>query len=181
MRGDLFIRSMLVNYGVPYQILSPLMRILSLFVAAVLLCSCSSRQAQTGQTSDSAAEVNTPLTSFSQDITSSVKSLELRPSGTTLVPVTLHNPGPAVWASAGRYPVNISYKWFDGEKMLPIEGERTFLAHPIKPGDSADAQVKIVAPPSGSDLVVKITLVQEGVQWFMIAGAKPLELPVTLR
>jgi hypothetical protein len=130
-------------------------------------------------TSDS-AEVNTPFTSFSQDIRSSTKSLDLQPGETIFLPVTIRNTSSSLWSSIGRFPVLISYKWYEQGKILPIEGERTAFPGTLKPGEWISLPVKIVAPSTGHNLVVRVTLVQEGVQWFMNAGAKPLELPVTL-
>jgi hypothetical protein len=128
-----------------------------------------------------ASEVNAPLPSYSEDIRSSVKLLTLRRAERTLVPLTLRNTGPAHWSTAGRDPITISYKWFDRGRMLPIEGERTLLPGMLKPGESVDVNVNVVAPGTTGDLVLKISLVQEGVVWFMNAGAKPLELPVTIQ
>jgi hypothetical protein len=147
---------------------------------AVALCSCGARSPQTEQTSPATetAEVNSPFTSFTQDIQTSVKSLKLRPAEQTFVSVTLRNTSSVLWASAGKDPVDFSYKWFDRGKMLPIEGERTALPKPLRPGESLTVPVKVVAPETTGELLLKITLVQEGVEWFMTAGAKPLELQV---
>ena len=74
------------------------------------------------------------------------------------------SPALSKW-SLRRYPITVSYKWFDGGKILPVEGERTFYpAHQAK-NEYANVNIKVVAPASGKDLVLKITLVQEGVQW----------------
>ena len=159
----------------------PSMAILPFLSLTFLLCSCGSRQPQAETSAVSATEVNEPFASFSEDLQSSVKSLEFRPGQSMVVPVTLRNTGSTTWASAGKYPVTISYKWFDRGKQLPIEGERTLFPRAVKPGESVDVPVKVTAPQSGTDLVVKICLVQEGVAWFLSAGAKPLEIPVTVR
>ncbi|MGH9666522.1 MAG: hypothetical protein ACRD9L_19010 [Bryobacteraceae bacterium] len=98
-----------------------------------------------------------------------------------LVPVTVRNTSQVPLSSTGRYPVTLSYKWFDNGAMLPMEGERTVLPAAIKPNDAVPLRMKVVAPGAGRTLTLKISLVQEGVQWFMFAGAKPLELPVTLQ
>jgi hypothetical protein len=124
--------------------------------------------------------MDAPLKTFSQEITSSVKSLRLKPSESTEVPVIIRNTGQEPLATAGRYPITVSYKWFVGEKMLPIEGERTALSGVLKSNESANVNVKVVAPPSGKSLTLKITLVQEGVAWFLSAGARTLDIPVTL-
>jgi hypothetical protein len=125
-------------------------------------------------------EMNAPLRVFSQEITSSVKSLRLKPSETIELPVTIRNVGNEPLASAGKYPVDISYKWFERGKMLPIEGERTGLPALLQPNESVTAKVKVVAPPAGKSLILKVTLVQEGVEWFMTAGAQSLNVPATL-
>jgi hypothetical protein len=125
--------------------------------------------------------VTAPLTSFSEDIQTAVKSLALRPGERTLVPVTLRNTGPSPWLPFGRNPITISYKWFDNGNVLPIEGERTLLPQALKPGDSTDVEVKVVAPDKAGNFVLKITLVEEGLAWFLTGDAKPLELPVTIQ
>jgi hypothetical protein len=148
---------------------------------AICLCGCSSTRTGSVSDADDRLTVDTPFTKFSQDLQTAVKTIDITAGGTTHVPVVFHNTGAVTWASSGKYPVTISYKWFDSGQMLPMEGERTLLPHPVRPGESVSIQVKVVAPPSGKDLVVKISLVQEAVSWFMMAGAKALELPATLR
>jgi hypothetical protein len=160
-------------------------RLVATTVVALALCACSSRQPQAESASaessspKEASPLDAPLPSFSQDIQSTVKSLSLKRGEKTLVPITIHNTEPTILATIGKDPITISYKWFDHGKMLPIEGERTGLPV-LKPGESVDVKANVVAPDTPGDMVLKITLVQEGVTWFMTAGAKSLELPVTV-
>jgi len=77
--------------------------------------------------------------------------------------------------------VVVSYKWFDHGVMLPIEGDRTLLPGKVPAGGSVNVTVKGTAPQTGQQLVLKITLVQEGVAWFLTKGAPPLEIPVELK
>jgi hypothetical protein len=127
------------------------------------------------------SEINQPLSSFEQEITSTVNRMRMQPSAIVQLPVTVKNIGGETWVSKGSAPVNVSYKWFQNGMMLPIEGERTFLPRSIGPGESVPVQVKVAAPAHGDNLVLKVTLVQEGVAWFMIKGGKSLEIPVDLR
>jgi hypothetical protein len=152
-------------------------------VPLVLLWSCGSKQAEKEQDASVMAtgQINAALPSYSEDIQSSVKSLDLRIGEITQVPVTLKNTGPAVWASGGKAPINLSYRWFDNGKRLPIEGERTILPAPLPPGQSVNLQAKVMAPPSAGHFTLKIGLVQEGVTWFIDSGAQPLELPADVR
>jgi len=156
--------------------------VLPTIISAVLLWSCSSKQPEKEQATSATAtgEINAALPSYSEDIQSSVKSLDLRTGETTQVPVTLKNTGPALWASAGKAPITLSSRWFDNQKMLAIEGERTLLPAPLPPGQSVNLQARAVAPPSAGHFFLKISLVQEGVTWFFEAGAQPLVLPVTV-
>ena len=119
-----------------------------------------------------------PLTTFNQQITSATRELTVSPGGRFEVPVTITNPTYEAWSSSGRYPVNVSYKWFDNGVMLPIEGDRTILPTRVPPGGTITLTVKGTAPQTGQKLLIKITLVQEAVDWFMFKGAPSLEIPV---
>lgn len=81
----------------------------------------------------------------------------------------------------GRCPVNVSYKWLDGAaKLLPIEGERTPLPGPVPAGHAVNVDVRVIAPGQPGQFALRITLVQEGVAWFMMKSDTFLELPVTV-
>lgn len=121
------------------------------------------------------------LTNFSQEITSSVHNLSASPGETLTIPVTVKNTGNHRLSTAGKFPVTLSYKWFDGGTMLAIEGERTILPRPLNPGDQTSFAAKVVAPPGGHNLTLKLTLVQEGVAWFMASGGTPLEIQVKIK
>ena len=117
---------------------------------------------------------------FADEITSRVARLSLKPMQVVNLPVTIRNVSGAAWSSAGKEPILVSYKWFENKKMLPIEGERTGLPGIVRPGDTVWLSVRIVAPAAGRNLMVKVTLVWEGVAWFMSNGAQTLDIPVEL-
>lgn len=127
---------------------------------------------------ESSAVLNTPLTSFAQEITSSDAGIRPKAGQPFVLNVTVRNPGEQTWANSGQAPVNLSYKWFLDGQMLPIEGERTVLPQPVAPGESLPVQMKVVAPGKSGKLLLHVSLVQEGVAWFMFKGGKPLELAV---
>jgi hypothetical protein len=62
-----------------------------------------------------------------------------------------------------------------------MEGERTPLPGKVLPGSSVQLIVKGIVPQSAHNLVLKVTLVQEGVAWFFEVGAPMLEIPVQLK
>jgi uncharacterized membrane protein len=134
-----------------------------------------------GPAGNSRSGMQQPLTSFHQSLKSQVSTLSLHTSEETKVPVQIENPGTETWVSAGRYPVTISYKWYKGAEMLPIEGERTMLPAVVEPKQSVHADVRVVAPTDPGDYSVRISLVQEGVAWFMTKSSSHLELRATVR
>jgi hypothetical protein len=125
--------------------------------------------------------VQRPLTVFRQSLTSSISRLDLRPAQEIWLPIQIENPGPEAWASRGRYPVVISYKWFKNGLMLPIEGDRTALPGPLRPGQTTEADVRVTAPNDPGNFILRVTLVQEMVAWFMFSSNTLLELPVVVQ
>ena len=127
-----------------------------------------------------ALELNQPLFSFNQKITSSTHlPLRMQPSQTMWIPVVIQNTGRQPWVSRGKAPVDVSYKWFKDGKMLPIEGERTMLPQPVAAGTSLPLDIRVVAPQASGHLSLSITLVQEGVAWFLPSGGE-LTVPVNI-
>jgi hypothetical protein len=126
------------------------------------------------------AGMNQPLTSFNQLIQSSVSNLSVSANEKFDLPLRIENPGADTWVSAGSVPVNVSYKWFLNGKMLPIEGERTALPKPLGPKASADLTAHVVAPAQPGKYELRVTLVQEGVTWFMTKSNTYLALPVAV-
>jgi Ig-like domain-containing protein len=108
-----------------------------------------------------------PLASFRQVITSSTDKVEMKAGSETRLPLRIENPTTETWISAGKYPITISYKWYKGEEMLPIEGERTVFPAPLGPNQAVNVDVRLVAPQQPGEYTVRFTLVQEAVAWFM--------------
>ena len=125
--------------------------------------------------------LNQPLSSLNQVIQSSAHDLSVAANEKFELPVRIENPGTETWVSAGSAPVNASYKWFLDGKMLPIEGERTPLPKPISPKTSQEMTVHVVAPGQAGKYELRVTLVQEGVTWFMTKSNTYLALPVSVR
>lgn len=125
--------------------------------------------------------VDAPLANFSERITSPVQNLRAQRGETIMLPVRIMNPTNEQWISWGRYPVNLSYKWFESGRMLNVEGERTLLPRHVKPGEEVSMDAKVEVPKEGTNLTLKISLVQEGVAWFFIRGAMTLDIPVKLQ
>lgn len=125
--------------------------------------------------------LSSPLSTFDQRIQSSVHDLAVAANEKFDLPVRIENPGIETWTSVGSAPVNVSYKWFQDKKILPIEGDRTPLPKPIDPKASADMILHIVAPNQAGKYELRVTLVQEGVAWFMTKSNNYLALSVSVR
>ena len=121
-----------------------------------------------------------PLASFRQVLTSSTTKLTLNPSEETRIPLRIENPGTETWVGIGKYPVTASYKWFLKGNMLPIEGERTVFPGAIGPHKAANVDVRVVAPDKAGTYELRLTLVQEGVAWFMLKSNTYLGLPAVV-
>lgn len=122
-----------------------------------------------------------PFTRFAEQITSPIKSLALHPGQAISIPVTIKDTSDEFWVSAGKYPVTLSYRWLAGGQMLSIEGARTLLPRPVSPGETISFDAHVVAPQQGKSLALRLSLVQEGVAWFVTRGAAPLDIPAELK
>ena len=120
------------------------------------------------------------FSSYNQLVQSPATKLSVSANEKFDVPVRIENPGTDTWVSAGSAPVNVSYKWFLEAKMLPIEGERTPLPKPIGPKMSLELPVHVVAPSQPGKYELRVTLVQEGVTWFMTKSNTYLAIPVAV-
>jgi glycosyltransferase involved in cell wall biosynthesis len=88
------------------------------------------------------------------------------------------------WTNDGTNPVNVSYHWYDQSGNIVIhDGERT----PLRPamecsclasGDTCEQVISVISPPHAGKYSLRVTLVQEGVQWFFEPAFNPARLDV---
>jgi O-antigen ligase len=98
-------------------------------------------------------------------------SLELEPRELLKTGVRVANVGKLTWGSEGKKPFHLSYRWFrlDQDSVvepLPLEGERTRLEEPLKPGQSLDVAAAVRAPPERGSYVLIWDMVHEHTTWF---------------
>lgn len=146
----------------------------------LLAGSSSCSRARVEQSDPITNEPSQSLSSYNQIIESDTKNLSVSTSQRFDIPVHIKNPGTDTWSSTGAAPVTISYKWFLNGEMLPIEGERTLLPEPIAPTGAADVTVHVVAPTETGKYELRVTLVHEGVTWFMTKSSNYLSLPISV-
>ena len=150
-----------------------------LLAALCWSCGSSSDKADaTAPKTEAAVALDTPLKSYASKISSSATEVTGKPGDTVDIPVTVTNNGQETWGKTGKFPVDLSYKFFANGAVLPIEGARTELPRPLKPGESVDVKIHVILPPKTDNLVVKFTPVQEAQAWFLGTGGTSLDLPV---
>jgi hypothetical protein len=124
-----------------------------------------------------------PLTSFSQEITSPIHEFQVKAGAAYVLDIAVKNTGTQPWfGSTTQMPVHAGYRWHNSNgDVLPIEGTRAQLDRPeLKPGETAQLKLTVVAPPTPGSYTLHVSMVQEGVSWFFNAGAQPLILQATV-
>ena len=74
--------------------------------------------------------------------------------------------------------MTLSYRWLKAGKDTGVEGLRTLLSIPLNPGQAEAVEARIAAPQEAGTFLLRLSLVQEGVAWFVLRGAKPLDIAV---
>jgi hypothetical protein len=133
-----------------------------------------------GEVSNGSLQMIRPLAQFASSTTSSVMKFRSKVSEAVVIPVQVTNTSAEPWSNLGTFPVNLSYRWFRAGQMLPIEGKRTTLPGTVAPGEAVSLAATVVAPDEPGSYVLRVSLVQEGVAWFMSKGAPPLDIPAVV-
>ena len=121
------------------------------------------------------------LSKFVQEITSNTTSLTLTSGKDFIIPVTVKNIGSETWPAGGNYPVVLGYVWFKDGKPLSIDTPRVLLPSNVVSGASQEVKLPVKPPTIAGSYTLKLTMVQEQVAWFFGAGAKTLDIPVTVK
>ena len=97
--------------------------------------------------------------------------LELEPRELSKTGVRVSNAGKLTWGSKGKNPFYLSYRWFRLSRdsvvqPLALEGERTRLDDPLKPGETLDVVATVRAPEEPGSYVLIWDMVHEHTTWF---------------
>lgn len=141
----------------------------------VALSACGTDQTNSSHPADR-------LTSFSQEITSPIQHFQVKAGAPYVIVIGVKNTGTEPWfGDKGQaMSVDAGYRWIDSSgNTLPIEGNRALLTRPvIQPGESDSLKLQVVAPHNPGSYTLRVSMVQEGVDWFYLQGANPLNLRV---
>jgi hypothetical protein len=107
----------------------------------------------------------------------------MSPGQTASIKVVVKNSSEFIWPSRSRqyaYLINVADAWFqsDGETLVNNLDGRKSLPHDLWPGEAAEVQLTIKAPPIPGNYVLEIDLVQEGVTFFKDRGSQTWHTPV---
>ena len=116
------------------------------------------------------------LRSFAQEIQVRTTLPEkIAPGGVLGLLVNVRNTGAEEWPSPRRsvHPVNLSYRWFDAASgaAVVVDGKRAELGDPLGAGQASDLQILVEAPDTAGRYLLRLSMVQEDVAWFMDRGA----------
>jgi hypothetical protein len=94
----------------------------------------------------------------------------------------LENAGSAPWRSRGRDGVQVAYHWLDplGNPIV-WDGIRTPLPHVVRPGETVEVDISVLAPRPPGTYRLAFDLVEELRFWFQEVGGAPLELSIDVR
>jgi hypothetical protein len=122
-----------------------------------------------------------PLTSYGQEITSSIQPFKVNVGEIYTRDITVKNTGTQPWyGHAPVAPVWASYRWLDSKSNVSaIDAKRTPVNNLVlQPGASEQVKLQAGAPPTPGSYLLWIYRVQDGVDWFYGEVTKPLILQV---
>ncbi|HXG77272.1 MAG TPA: hypothetical protein VNJ53_11935 [Gaiellaceae bacterium] len=95
--------------------------------------------------------------------------------------VVLENAGSAPWRSRGRAGVQASYHWLDplGNPVV-WDGLRTALPREVRPGETVELELRVLAPRPPGRYRLALDLVEELRFWFREVGSYAPELDVAV-
>ncbi|GGA11279.1 hypothetical protein GCM10011408_35790 [Dyella caseinilytica] len=129
------------------------------------------------------ARLNQPLTDFNSKIVAMCSPESVQSGSEVLLPVRLKNKSKLTWPAFGLQPVVLSYRWCTTDGAILIaDGLRTQLPSDVEPGQSVVIALHVKAPDVKGRLVLKASLIQESVAWFVDrqpSNALAFELTIT--
>lgn len=107
---------------------------------------------------------------------------DLAPGEALTLPVLLENASAQIWAGSRLNPIQLSYHWLDSAGcVVLLDGARTPLpVAEVRPGQSVEMQMQVVAPATSGRFQLMLLPVQVGRSWFDQLGFTPAVLDVTV-
>jgi hypothetical protein len=114
-----------------------------------------------------------PLQEFSAHLRQLDDIPSLATSDGLLVRMEITNTSKSIWATSGKRPVQLSYRWYTDQGLMVVaDGLRTRLAEDVEPGASVIVRGLLRAPDVPGNMTLVWDMVQENVRWFSDADPK---------
>lgn len=115
----------------------------------------------------------------------SLTELQMAPGEVALLSLRLSNLGGKPWWNlAGRIgggEMHLSYRWLSPDHQIVIpEGGRSMLWDDVPSRTRINAVVRVVAPPTPGNYILRLAPVAEGMRWCDIEGGTYKEIPVSV-
>jgi Wzt C-terminal domain/Sulfotransferase family len=113
-------------------------------------------------------EQNEALDDFEASISETAKVNILHARSNVILPLRIENIGNRTWPATGRKPVTVSYHWLNSRgEIVVFDGLRTQLPSDVAARGVAMVPLQVRTPDEGGQFQLQISLVQEGVAWFV--------------
>jgi len=104
--------------------------------------------------------------------------LHLRPGERRTTPIRVTNGGRKAWRVGDQF--HLAYHWWNLDRQLLEEGERTRLPHDLGPGESTVLDANVRAPRQEGQLLLVWDMVHENTTWFSGQGVAPRVVPAMI-
>lgn len=99
------------------------------------------------------------------------------PNETLKIPAKITNNGTMNWLKDKQNTINISYHIYnENNNSIIVEGIRTYLPYSVKPGETFEGNIDVVAPNISGEYTVEFDIVYENVTWFKDKGSTTKEM-----
>jgi hypothetical protein len=116
---------------------------------------------------------NIALDSFESAISETVSIDALHAGSDIILPLRVENLGNKTWPASGRNSVNMSYHWLNScGEIVVFDGLRTQLPSDVEPHHAVMVLLQVRVPDELGTFLLQISLVQEGVAWFVEKSAR---------
>lgn len=125
---------------------------------------------------------NTPLSSFSAEITVDQESRNLEANTMHQELVKVKNTGLQTWLAYGDYPIQLTYDLFDEQgNTAGFSNLKVGIKFPIRPGDELSIPINILIPPEPGNYFAEFDMVQQRVTSFKNQGSRPAVMRIVVQ
>ena len=103
----------------------------------------------------------------------------LGPGEVSWLTVSVHNDSPVPWSGSAELRIGTRWRKLNGD-IVASDDTGPVIGGVVNPGESYDAKVWVVAPPTPGGYELEVDLGQTRFGWFSDRSSRPLKFPVTV-